>query len=124
MGRVRSSVRSSEVHRALGPGLLESAYEACLCRELALRGMTFERQLPVALTYKGMRVDCGYRIDVLVNEHIIVELKSVERLLPIHAAQVLTYMKLASVSAGLLVNLNVTALRDGIRRLSLLPSPS
>ena len=112
------------VHRALGPGLLESAYEACFCHELHLRGLAFERQRPVGITYKGLAVDCGYRIDVLVHRHTVVELKSVERLLPIHAAQVLTYMKLSGAGAGLLVNFNVTSLRLGLRRLSLAPKPS
>jgi GxxExxY protein len=114
-----------EVHRALGPGLLESAYEACFCRELQLRSLAFERQRPVGIVYKGLLVECGYRIDVLVEHHVVVELKAVERLLPLHAAQVLTYMKLADVRAGLLVNFNVTSLRQGLRRLSLAPpSPS
>jgi GxxExxY protein len=112
------------VHRALGPGLLESAYEACFCHELHLRGLAFERQRPVGITYKGLAVDCGYRIDVLVHRHTVVELKSVERLLPIHAAQVLTSMKLSGAGAGLLVNFNVTSLRLGLRRLSLAPQPS
>ena len=113
-----------EVHRALGPGLLESAYEACFCRELHALGLSFERQRPVGITYKGLLVDCGYRIDVLVDGRIVVELKAVDRLLPVHSAQVLTYMKLAGVSAGILVNFNVTTLRQGLRRLSLPPPPS
>jgi GxxExxY protein len=113
-----------EVHRMLGPGLLESAYEACFCRELYLLGLSFERQRPVAVAYKGLLVDCGYRIDVLVEGRIVVELKAVEHLLPVHSAQVLTYMKLSSASAGLLVNFNVTSLRQGLRRLSLPPPPS
>jgi GxxExxY protein len=110
-----------EVHRALGPGLLESAYEACFCHELWLCGLAFERQRPVGITYKGLIVDCGYRVDVLVEGRIIVELKAIERLLPLHAAQILTSMKLSTVSAGLLVNFNVTSLRQGLRRLSLPP---
>jgi GxxExxY protein len=113
-----------EVHRALGPGLLESAYEACFCHELWLRGLAFERQRPVGITYKGMIIDCGYRIDVLVESRLLVELKAIERLLPLHAAQILTYMKLSAVSTGLLVNFNVTSLRQGLRRLSLPPPPS
>jgi GxxExxY protein len=108
-----------EVHRTLGPGLLESAYEACFCRELQLRGLEFERQRPVVIDYKGFCVDCGYRIDVLVQGWIIVELKAIERLLPIHAAQLLTYMKLSGTAAGLLVNFNVASLRQGLRRLTL-----
>ena len=110
-----------EVHRALGPGLLESAYEACFCHELSLCGLAFERQRPVGITYKGLIVDCGYRVDVLVEGRIIVELKAIERLLPLHAEQILTSMKLSTVSAGLLVNFNVTSLRQGLRRLSLPP---
>jgi GxxExxY protein len=110
-----------EVHRALGPGLLESAYEACFCHELRLRGLAFERQRPVGLTYNGLVIDCGYRVDVLVNDRIVVELKASERLLALHAAQILTYMKLLSMSIGLLVNFNVTSLRQGLRRLSLQP---
>jgi GxxExxY protein len=113
-----------EVHRALGPGLLESAYEACFCHELRLRGLAFERQRPVGITYKGMIIDCGYRIDVLVEGRLLVELKALERLLPLHAAQILTYMKLSAVSTGLLVNFNVTSLRQALRRFSLPPPPS
>jgi GxxExxY protein len=112
-----------EVHRALGPGLLESAYEACFCHELRLRGLAFERQRPVGITYKGLVIDCGYRVDVLVDDRIVVELKASERLLALHAAQILTYMKLLSISIGLLVNFNVTSLRQGLRRLSLQPPP-
>jgi GxxExxY protein len=108
-----------EVHRALGPALLESAYEACLGHELQVRGLAFERQRPVGIAYKGLIVDCGYGIDVLVEGRIILELKAIERLLPLHAAQLLTYMKLSAVPVGLLVNFNVTSLRQGLRRLSL-----
>ncbi len=113
-----------EVHRALGPGLLESAYEACFGHELRTRGLAFERQRPVGIAYKGLIVDCGYRIDVLVEGRIIVELKAIERLLALHAAQLLIYMKLSAVSVGLLVNFNVTSLRQGLRRLSLPPAQS
>jgi GxxExxY protein len=108
-----------EVHRGLGPGLLESAYEACFCHELHLRSLVFERQRAVGITYKGLTIECGYRIDVFIECRIVVELKAVEQLLPIHAAQVLTYMKLSGAAAGLLVNFNVTSLRSGLRRLSL-----
>jgi len=111
-----------EVHRRLGPGLLESAYEVCLCRELELRGFRFARQVPVAITYRGATVDCAYRIDVLVEDRIAIELKAAETLLPLHAAQLLTYMKLARLPIGLLVNFNVKVLRDGLRRVSLHPS--
>ena len=112
-----------EVHRELGPGLLESAYEACFCRELYLRGLAFERQRPVGVAYKGIVVDCGYRIDVLVDGRIVVELKTLDCLLPVHSAQVLTYMKLSEAPIGLLVNFNVASLRQGLRRLSLPPPP-
>ena len=105
-----------EVHKALGPGLLESAYEECLCRELTMRGISFERQKPLPVLYKGEELDCGYRLDVVVEDQIILELKSSERLEPIHKAQLLTYLKLSGLSLGLLLNFNVTAMRDGIVR--------
>ncbi len=105
-----------EVHRALGPGLLESAYEECLCRELSLRGIDFERQRELPIEYKGLRLDCGYRIDLLVAGMVIVELKAVETLLPIHEAQLLTYMRLGGWKVGLLINFNVPVLKQGIRR--------
>ena len=107
-----------EVHRELGPGLLESAYEAALCHELALRSVPFVRQQPMPVTYKGILIDCGYRLDVLVEERVIVELKAVERILPIHEAQLLTYLKLSRLQLGLLINFNVTLLKDGIQRLA------
>lgn len=107
-----------EVHRHLGPGLMESAYEACLCAELAERGLRFERQRPVPINYKGVHLDAGYRLDVVVGDRILLELKAVERLLPIHEAQVITYLRLSRLSVGLLVNFNVTALRNGLRRLT------
>ncbi|HUL74428.1 MAG TPA: GxxExxY protein [Vicinamibacterales bacterium] len=106
-----------EVHRALGPGLLESAYEACLAHELTLRGVPFERQVPVPVTFKGTRLDCGYRVDFIVADDVIVELRSVDHLLPVHQAQVITYLRLLEVSQGLLINFNVTRLVDGLRRL-------
>jgi GxxExxY protein len=105
-----------EVHRALGPGLLESAYEQCLAHELSLAGINFRLQVPVAVEYKGIKIDCGYRIDMLINDELIVELKSVERIVPIHQAQLLTYMKLAEVKVGLLINFNVEILKAGIKR--------
>jgi GxxExxY protein len=108
-----------EVHRALGPGLLESAYEQCLARELSLNDVQFRLQVPIPVEYKGVHLDCGYRIDVLVDEQVILELKSVERILAIHEAQLLTYMKLATVDKGLLINFNVKRLVDGIRRFRL-----
>jgi GxxExxY protein len=105
-----------EVHRALGPGLLESAYEECLCRELSLRGIPFERQRPLPVEYKGLRLDCGYRLDLLVADTVVVEIKAVESLLPIHEAQLLTYLKLGGWKVGLLINFNVPVLKRGIRR--------
>jgi GxxExxY protein len=106
-----------EVHKALGPGLLESAYEECFCYELAQNGFSINRQVPLPVVYKGIKLDCGYRIDVLVNDLIIIELKTVEKLLPIHDAQLLTYLKLYKRPLGLLMNFNVPALKDGIKRL-------
>jgi GxxExxY protein len=105
-----------EVHRTLGPGLLESAYEQCLAHELSLAGISFELQVPLPLEYKGLRLDCGYRIDVLVDKKLILEIKSVEQVVGIHEAQVLTYLKLAKIEVGLLINFNVEILKDGIRR--------
>ncbi|MGI6079188.1 MAG: GxxExxY protein [Lentisphaerae bacterium] len=105
-----------EVHRALGPGLLESAYEECLCRELSLREIPFERQRPLPVEYKGTRLDCGYRLDLLVMGTVVVEIKAVEAIEPIHEAQLLTYLKLGGWKLGLLINFNVPVLKDGIRR--------
>lgn len=107
------------VHQELGPGLLESTYEACLAYELVQRGLTVERQKAMPVVYRGMRMDCGYRLDLLVNGHVIVEVKSVERFEPIHSAQVLTYLKLAGYNIALLINFNVRLLKNGIRRLVL-----
>ena len=106
-----------EVHRELGPGLLESAYEPCLCRELSLPGIRFEQQRPLPVSYKGVKIDCGYRLDVLVEGQVLIELKSVAKLLPIHEAQVLTYLKLGGWQVGLLMNFNVCLMKDGVRRL-------
>jgi GxxExxY protein len=106
-----------EVHRHLGTGLLESAYEACLCQELTLRGLTFERQRVMSLAYKGASLDVGYRIDLIVDCRVLVELKTVDSLLPIHMAQVITYLRLSGLPVGLLVNFNVPVLRHGLRRL-------
>jgi GxxExxY protein len=108
-----------EVHRALGPGLLESAYEECICRELALRQIRFARQVALPVEYKGVKVDCSYRLDLLVASSIVVEIKSVSGLEPIHLAQLLTYMKLGPWPLGLLINFNVPMLRAGIRRMIL-----
>jgi GxxExxY protein len=105
-----------EVHRELGPGLLESTYEQCLAHELNLNGIAFQLQHPQSVQYKGIRLDCGYRLDVLVENKLIVELKSVDEIKRIHEAQLLTYLKLAEVKIGLLMNFNVTTLKDGIKR--------
>jgi GxxExxY protein len=106
-----------EVHRALGPGLLESAYEECLCHELHLGGIAFSRQQPLPVIYKGMHLDCGYRLDMVVEGRVVVELKTVDRILPIHEAQLLTYLRLAGIHTGLILNFNVPALRQGIKRM-------
>ena len=108
-----------EVHRALGPGLLESAYEECLCRELTLRQLPFARQVPLPVEYKGVNVDCSYRLDLLVASSIVVEIKAISALEPIHSAQLLTYMKFGPWPLGLLINFNVPLLRAGIRRMIL-----
>jgi GxxExxY protein len=108
-----------EVHRALGPGLLESTYEQCLAYELSQAGIPFKLQHPIPVTYKGILLDCGYRVDVLVDDRLILELKSVDKLLPIYEAQLLTYMKLARVSLGLLMNFNVITLKEGLKRMVL-----
>ena len=105
-----------EVHRALGPGLLESAYEACLAFELTQRGLKVEQQKPLPVVYKNVKLDCGYRLDLLVEEAVIVEIKSVDRLAPIHQAQLLSYLRLSGHSVGLLINFNVQVLKNGIRR--------
>lgn len=105
-----------EVYRALGPGLLESAHETCLCRELSLQNIAFERQKPLPLNYKGVNLDCGYRADVIVDERVLVEIKSVEQLAAIHDAQLLSYPKLSWLKVGLLINFNVPELIHGIRR--------
>ena len=105
-----------EVHRALGPGLLESSYQKCLCHELRLRGLSFEDEKPLPLVYKGEKLDCGYKMDLVVENAIIVELKSCEKLKPIHKVQILTYLKLSNLKVGLLLNFNVPLMRDGIVR--------
>ena len=106
-----------EAHKVLGPGLLESAYEECLCHELHLHNLSFERQQPLPVKYKDIQLDCGYKLDVLVEEVIILELKSCERISPIHKAQLLTYLKLTGLNVGLLLNFNAVVMRDGIVRL-------
>ena len=105
-----------EVHKSLGPGLLESAYESCLCQELKLSGIPFERQVPLGLEYKGVRLEDVYRMDIIVNGMVLLELKSVERLEPIHDAQLLTYLRLSHIWLGLLINFNIPVLKQGIKR--------
>ena len=106
-----------EVHRYLGPGLFESAYEECLCYELGLRGINYERQVPLTLNYKGMNLECAYRLDLLVDGLVVVELKSVPAIDPIHEAQLLTYLRLRNSWLGIIINFNVKMLRNGIKRL-------
>ncbi len=108
-----------EVHRALGPGLLESAYEECLCHELTLGGLRFVRQVPLPVRYKAVRLDCGYRMDVVVEQQVVLEIKAVEAILSVHSAQLLTYLRLSHLSRGLILNFCVPVLKDGIKRLSL-----
>jgi GxxExxY protein len=108
-----------EVHRQLGPGLLETVYEECLCLELRQGGLKVERQLALPIVYKSIRLDGGYRLDIVVERQVIIEIKAVERLLSVHEAQMLTYMKLSGMRVGLLLNFNTTVLKDGIRRLTL-----
>jgi GxxExxY protein len=105
-----------DVHRCLGPGLLESAYEECLCHELHPRGRSFRRQVDLPVFYKGLQLDCGYKIDLVVDDSVVLELKCVESILPVHEAQLLTYLKLSGKSVGLLINFNVPLLTQGIRR--------
>ena len=106
-----------EVHKALGPGLLESAYEECMCHELTLRSLSYERQKNLPVVFKEKKLDCGYRLDIVVEKAIILELKSCEKIDPIHKAQLLTYLKLSSLHLGLLLNFNTPLMRDGIFRI-------
>jgi GxxExxY protein len=108
-----------EVHRHLGPGLLESVYETCLAHELGLRQLNFERQVRLPVKYKATEIDCGYRLDFIVESELVVEIKAVEHLSAVHQAQLLTYLKLTGVPSGLLVNFQTDALRRGLRRLTL-----
>jgi len=105
-----------EVHRHLGPGLLESAYQECVCLELSRMGVSFRREVALPLAYKGLKLDCSYRIDLLVEDSVIVELKAIEQLLPIHSSQLLTYLRAAQKPVGLLINFNVLVLKNGINR--------
>jgi GxxExxY protein len=104
------------VHRELGPGLLESAYQQCMRQELELRGIPFQREVPLPLEYRGIRLECGYRLDLLVANAVVVEVKAIEALAPIHEAQLLTYLRLGGWNIGLLMNFNTVVLKDGIRR--------
>ena len=106
-----------EVHKHLGPGLLESTYEQCFAHELRTAGIPFALQYPLPVEYKGIKLDCGYRVDLLIDNTIIVELKSADKILPIHEAQLLTYMKLSDITIGLLMNFNVKYMKDGIKRM-------
>ena len=108
-----------EVHKHLGPGLLESAYEECLAFELRQQGIDFKRQVALPILYKGMQLDCAYRMDLVVERYLVIEIEAVEQLLPIHQAQLLTYLKLSTLKFGLLPNFNVALLRDGIKRMIL-----
>jgi GxxExxY protein len=108
-----------EVHRALGPGLLESAYEECLCFELKSNDIPFARQVALPVVYKAVHLDCGYRMDIVVRNEVIIELKTVERLHPIHDAQLLTYLRLSGLKKGLILNFHAPALKDGLRRMVL-----
>ena len=105
-----------EVHRQLGPGLLESAYEECLCHELRLRKLAFRRQVELPVVYKGVNLDCGYRIDLIVHDEVLLELKAIEKILPVHEAQLLSYLRLSGLHLGLLFNFCVPTLKDGIVR--------
>jgi len=106
-----------EVHRHTGPGLLESAYEECLCHELAQLGLSFKRQVHLPVTYKGIKLECGYKMDLVVEDTVVLELKTVDQILPVHTAQLLTYLKLSGKKVGLLLNFNAPILAKGIKRL-------
>ena len=105
------------VHKGIGPGLLESAYEECLCYELAQAGLPFERQVSLPVSYRGVKLDCGYRMDIVVDDRVIVEVKTVERLIAVHEAQLLSYLKMADKRVGLLLNFHTAILRNGIKRM-------
>lgn len=108
-----------EVHRELGPGLLESAYEFCLCQELKLKGMEFKRQVSLPVEYKGIKLDAGYRVDLIAEDKVLVELKTVEKIAPVHEVQLRTYLKLTGIKVGLLLNFYVPVMKDGIKRVVL-----
>ncbi len=106
-----------EVHRSLGPGLLESAYEECLCYELTQLGVAFQRQVPLSVVYKGVNLECGYRMDLVVEDSVVVEIKAIEKILPVHEAQLLSYLKLHNQRVGLLINFHVPILKNGLKRI-------
>ena len=108
-----------EVHSQLGAGLLESAYQECLCHELTLRNIKFRRQVLLPVIYKGMKLECGYRLDIVAEKKVVIEIKTVEKLLPVHEAQLLTYLKLSGYKVGLLVNFNCEVIRNGLKRMVL-----
>ena len=108
-----------EVHRHLGPGLLESTYEECFCHELNINRISFERQKPLPLEYKGIKLDCGYRMDIVVDNKVVIELKCVDKITPVHEAQILTYLKLSKIKVGLIINFYTEVLKNGIKRLVL-----
>lgn len=108
-----------EVHRHLGPGLLEAAHEECLCHELSVRGLPFQRQKPLPVEYKGIKLDCGYRMDMVVDNKVVLELKCIEKITPIHTAQLLTYLRLSKIKTGLIINFYSSVLKNGIKRLVL-----
>jgi GxxExxY protein len=106
-----------EVHRAIGPGLLESAYEECLCYELKEQGLNFKRQVPLPVVYKGVKLDCGYVLDIIVEDLVILEIKAVERVMPIHEAQLLSYLRMLDKRIGLILNFNMPIMKNGIKRI-------
>jgi GxxExxY protein len=106
-----------EVHRSIGPGLLESAYEECLCYELSQHGLSFERQVPLPVIYKAVKLDCGYILDIIVEDLVILEIKAVERIMPIHEAQLLSYLKMLDKRVGLILNFHMSIMKNGIKRI-------
>jgi GxxExxY protein len=106
-----------EIHRALGPGLLESAYEECLCYELSQKGLKFKRQVALPVVYKEVKLDCGYKLDIVVEDLVIIEIKAVQNLLPVHEAQLLSYLKSGNKPVGLLINFHISVLKNGLKRL-------
>ena len=106
-----------EVHKAIGPGLLESAYEECLCYELAQNGLKFERQVPLPVVFKGVKLDCGYKLDIIVENTVIIEIKAVDRIIAIHEAQLLSYLRMLDLRVGLILNFHSSVLKQGIRRI-------